>query len=114
MHPILYEIPTPWGRLAVFSYGACMAVAALGGWYAWARRDVQRARIYTGAWIGGLIGGKLDWAASYGDGIFEGGLTISGLVAGAVFATWLRGSQSWHSATRWLISSWRVTAAKRS
>lgn len=102
MHPILYEIPTPWGRLAIFSYGACMALVALAGWYAWARRDVGRARSFASAWIGGLIGGKLDWAASYGDGILEGGLTLSGIVAGAVFAAWL-GSVEWRRASLWLM-----------
>ena len=102
MYPILYEIPTPWGRLAIFSYGACLAVAALAGWYGWARHDVVRARLYASAWIAGLIGGKLDWAASYGDGILEGGLTISGFVAGVAFATWLHG-RAWKLGTLWLM-----------
>lgn len=104
MHPILYEIPTPWGRVAIFSYGVCMALAALVGWYAWARRDVARARLFASAWIGALIGGKLDWAASYGDGIFEGGLTVSGLVAGAAFASWIRGGP-WRSGVTCLTAS---------
>ncbi len=92
MHPILYEIPTPWGRIAIFSYGACLSLAALIGWYVYARHDRESAAHFVFAWICALVVGKVDWTVSYGGAMFEGGLTLSGLVAGAVFATWIRGA----------------------
>ncbi|HJL17798.1 MAG TPA: prolipoprotein diacylglyceryl transferase [Sandaracinaceae bacterium LLY-WYZ-13_1] len=33
MHPVLFEIPTPWGTLPVYSYGVMLGCSMIAAWY---------------------------------------------------------------------------------
>src|SRR5688572_9888437 len=33
MHPILFEIPTPWGELPIYSYGVMLGTSMIVAWY---------------------------------------------------------------------------------
>src|SRR5690606_28530031 len=33
MHPVLFEIPTPWGPLPVYSYGVMLGTSMIAAWY---------------------------------------------------------------------------------
>ncbi len=96
MHPILFQIPTPWGPLVLWSHGACLAAAALAGWYLWVRPAGEvpaerRARIYLAGLGAGLFAGKLLDATLHGGTLLEGGVAPAGVVLGGVFVGWVVG-----------------------
>lgn len=94
MHPVLFQIPTPWGPLVLWSHGACLAAATLAGWYLWVTPAgtvpaERRARIYLAAVVTGVFAGKLLYATLYGGTLLDGGLAPTGFVLGGLFAGWL-------------------------
>ncbi|MCS6976306.1 MAG: prolipoprotein diacylglyceryl transferase [Gemmatales bacterium] len=66
MHQILFEIPTPWGRLPIFGYGFMLFLAfAVGTWLAARRAKAEGIAseliwdIATYCFIGGVLGARL-------------------------------------------------------
>lgn len=66
MHQVLFEIPTPWGRLPIFGYGFMLFLAfAVGTWLAARRAKAEGIApehvwdIATYCFIGGVIGARL-------------------------------------------------------
>ncbi len=66
MHQVLFEIPTPWGRLPIFGYGFMLFLAfAVGTWLAARRARAEGIAseyiwdIATYCFIGGVIGARL-------------------------------------------------------
>lgn len=63
MHPILAEIPGPWGTLPVYAYGGCLGIGLLLSWLSVSRRaaqsrlldEAERASFFLRALVGALV-----------------------------------------------------------
>ncbi len=94
MHPVLFQIPTPWGPLVAWSHGACLTAAVLAGWYLWVipAGEVsaeRRARVYLAGLAAGVVAGKILYATLYGGTLLDGGLAPTGFVLGGIFIGWV-------------------------
>ena len=96
MHPVLAELPTPWGPLPLQAHGACLALALVAGWYLFvgpphAVPRARRGRLYLALALGALAGGALLAAAATGAPLFAAGFHAPGALLGAAFALWVAG-----------------------
>ncbi len=111
MHPILVEIPTPWGTLPVYSYGVMLGLSLLAAWHIVMRLGVRKERLdrelmanaFIVAAITGLIGARALYVVT-NLGEFESPaqwleLRSGGLVAYGGFLGGLAGS--------WAYLRWR-------
>lgn len=101
MHPILFEIPTPWGALPIYSYGVMLGTSMILAWYVvmwlgeregWERETLANAFIVTA--ITAIVGARLLYVAtnaqefdSIGDlfALRRGGLVAYGGFLGGFF-----------------------------
>jgi phosphatidylglycerol:prolipoprotein diacylglycerol transferase len=42
MHPVMFEIPTPWGGQLVYSYGLLLGLSLIAGWFLLMRLGIRR------------------------------------------------------------------------
>ena len=96
MHPVLAELPTPWGPRPLQAHGACLALALVAGWYLFvgpphAVPRARRGRLYLALALGALAGGALLAAAATGAPLFAAGFHAPGALLGAAFALWVAG-----------------------
>jgi phosphatidylglycerol:prolipoprotein diacylglycerol transferase len=105
MHPILFQIPTPWGAAAVYSYGVMLGLSLLVAWVlilqvGWRKERLEKERTGTGVLVtalAGLVGARLLYVAT-NPGMFDslggalafrsGGLVAYGGFAGGFVASW--------------------------
>jgi phosphatidylglycerol:prolipoprotein diacylglycerol transferase len=113
MHPILFEVPTPWGALPVYSFGALLGLTLALGWGVVSRsgqragydKDVLANAFLIGA-VGALLGARLlyvatnleafggvgDWLAVQQGGMAAYGAVLGGFASSAVYLRLKRAS----------------------
>jgi phosphatidylglycerol:prolipoprotein diacylglycerol transferase len=105
MHPLLFQIPTPWGTQPIYSYGFMLAVSLIVGWQvvmALGQQDELETGllgdVYFTAAIAGVVGARLlyvltnldaisspwEWFDIRGGGLVAYGGFLSGFGAAAV------------------------------
>jgi phosphatidylglycerol:prolipoprotein diacylglycerol transferase len=107
MHPVLVEIPTPWGPLAIYSYGVMLGISMIVAWYfimylgakkdGLEREPMANAFIVTA--IAAIVGARLlyiatnphEFSGNWGRffALREGGLVAYGGFLGGLFGSWL-------------------------
>jgi len=107
MHPILAEVPGPWGSFTVYAFGACLGAGLLVGWLSFSRAaeksgrfdEGARATLYLSAVVGAVIGGVLvtgllgAWGG-FGHGELARAATVGALSGTTGMAlTWKRGTR---------------------
>jgi phosphatidylglycerol:prolipoprotein diacylglycerol transferase len=70
MHPVLFELPTPWGAQPIYAYGVMLGVSLIVGWQIMMslgkRTDLPSGLlgdVYLSAALSGLIGARLLYVA---------------------------------------------------
>lgn len=95
MHPVLFELPVPWGDgvQPIYSYGVMLAIALLGGWQIVKRlgaRDGLSEEILGNAYfiaaLGGLVGARLLYVLTNLEEVQESGAGWLDFGAGGVVA----------------------------
>jgi len=107
MHPILTEIPGPWGSFTVYAFGACLGAGLLVGWLSFSRSaeksgrfdEGARATRYVSAVIGALIGGGLVTGLLGAWGGFAHGELARSATVGALSGT-IGMALTWKKGTR--------------
>lgn len=93
MFPILHVLELPLGRIVLHTYGACVALGVLVGWYTLGTSRAPR-RAYLYATLAGVAAGAVGAAATTGHGIGEVGFAMSAWMLAALGVVALRGSSS--------------------
>lgn len=109
MHPVLFELPTPWGPQPIYSYGVMLGVSLIVGWQilmALGKRAGLGANLlgdlYLTAAISGLVGARAlyvfvnreefssvgQWFDLRGGGLVAYGGFLGGLLGTALHARW--------------------------
>ena len=106
MHPILFEVPTPWGSLPVYSYGVMLGTSMIVAWYVvmyigekkeGLSRDVM-ANTFIFTAIAAIAGARLLYIATNPDEFDDlqswvdlraGGLVAYGGFLGGLLGSWL-------------------------
>jgi phosphatidylglycerol:prolipoprotein diacylglycerol transferase len=107
MHPVLFELPTPWGPQPIYSYGVMLGVSLIVGWQVMMALGKRAgvpgnvlADLYLTAAVTGLIGARAlyvwthpdefssvgQWFDLRGGGLVAYGALIGGFVGAAVHA----------------------------
>lgn len=107
MHPILFEIPSPWGTIPIYSYGVMLGLSMIVAWYVsmyiGARREgmqrEQMANAFITTAVLALVGARLLYVITNpqdfaGDplrifALREGGLVAYGGFLGGLFGSWI-------------------------
>ncbi len=92
MHPILFEIPTPWGPQPIFSYGVMLGTSMISAWYIvmWlGERDGMNKDVlangFIAAAISAIVGSRVLYIAT-NPGEFDTVLSWFNLRAGGLVA----------------------------
>lgn len=71
MHPVLFELTTPWGERPVYSFGLFLGLAVLLGWYTLRRAgrehaldEVMLENAYAATVLAALLGGRIGYVFS--------------------------------------------------
>jgi phosphatidylglycerol:prolipoprotein diacylglycerol transferase len=115
MHPILFEIPTPWGSLPVFAYGVMLGTSLVIAWfvimYLGTRKDQLDREVMASAFIvtagAALVGARaLHVITNPQDAAHWYELSAGGLVAYGGFLGGLAGSAIYLGIKRQSLLAW--------
>jgi phosphatidylglycerol:prolipoprotein diacylglycerol transferase len=74
MHPILFQLPTPWGQQPIYAYGVLLGLSLLVGWQITLllgkSAELSTSALgdaYLTAAISGLVGARLTYVLTHGD-----------------------------------------------
>ncbi len=96
MFPVVHEITLPFGSFVLHSYGVCVAVGVLLGWYAVSGvgtktgLSARAKRTYLHATWAGVAGGAVGAAALTGHPIGEAGFSMPAWLLGVAMVLWVR------------------------
>ncbi len=105
MHPVLFEVPTPWGTLPIFSYGVMLGTSLIVAWYVvmhlgQKREGLQReqmANAFITTAVVAIVGARLLYVATNPHeftnpmrifALREGGLVAYGGFLGGLLGSW--------------------------
>lgn len=105
MHPVLFQVPTPWGAIPVYSYGVMLGLSLIAAWYfivyIGAKKDgLDRellANTFLATAVTAIVGSRILYVATnldrfdtFGEMIAmrEGGLVAYGGFLGGLLGSW--------------------------
>lgn len=106
MHPVLFEIPTPWGALPIYSYGVMLGTSMIVAWYlvmhlGEKREGMQReqmANAFITTAVFAIVGSRVLYVLTNPDefhdpmrffALREGGLVAYGGFLGGLLGSWV-------------------------
>jgi phosphatidylglycerol---prolipoprotein diacylglyceryl transferase len=118
VHPILFEIPTPWFRLPVYTYGVMLGTSMIVAWYfvMWLGRSKegmlrdQLANAFIITAVVALVGSRVLFIATVPDlfpdvwswfAIRRGGLVAYGGFLGGLLGSWIYWRNKQHTLLHW-------------